>query len=448
MQLTPLLILPGFVCLFWAGVHALLASRTTSFRILLYLFLAVFFTIAGDILLDTIFDSDAIAHIAIFTATPTIIPLTCLYFASLLPSYKPRASHFIWVILPVILATSSIILTSVMGLSETDELLDSIHSGFFHATDPEYDFVQQFYYYSTTYLFRWVMFLEVVFMLVFTIRLSIVYRFRPKMLFDFLFRKGSIRPLQIQIILADLICVIICLLLVFRHYIIHESPTWVLSISLLHSLLYFLFGFFALFSAVGSISIPEIRTAFRFNFTPQTRSQLSEEIITDMSRNLNAEALTHVLSRLGTQHSATSVRESALRAGVTPSLAAAVLNVVSLSRDEDSLAARFQRLMLSDRLYLQPGLTLDHVAEKLHTNKTYVSKMVNQTYKLGFPELLNILRVDYAQRYIRKHAEASQEELAKACGFLSASSFNSTFKRITGFTPKVWTARKDSLSGR
>ena len=43
--------------------------------------------------------------------------------------------------------------------------------------------------------------------------------------------------------------------------------------------------------------------------------------------------------------------------------------------------------------------------------------------------------------YIRAHTDANQEEIAKACGFLSASSFNSTFKRITGYTPKVWAAR-------
>lgn len=46
--------------------------------------------------------------------------------------------------------------------------------------------------------------------------------------------------------------------------------------------------------------------------------------------------------------------------------------------------------MQQERLYLQPSLTLSDVAERLHTNKTYVSKMVNQTYKMGFPELLNI----------------------------------------------------------
>ena len=104
-------------------------------------------------------------------------------------------------------------------------------------------------------------------------------------------------------------------------------------------------------------------------------------------------------------------------------------------------------MMVQERPYLKPGFTLVDAAERLHTNKTYVSRMVNQTYKMGFPELLNILRVDHAQRYIRQHPDASQEEIAKASGFLNASAFNTTFKRITSFTPKVWAARNE-LSGR
>ena len=38
-------------------------------------------------------------------------------------------------------------------------------------------------------------------------------------------------------------------------------------------------------------------------------------------------------------------------------------------------------------------------------------------------------------------------KIAKASGFLNASAFNTTFKRITSFTPKVWAARNE-LSGR
>ena len=85
-------------------------------------------------------------------------------------------------------------------------------------------------------------------------------------------------------------------------------------------------------------------------------------------------------------------------------------------------------------------ITAQVQADKLGTNKFYVSKLVNNAYNLGFPELINILRVDYAEQYILNHRDAKQEEIARECGFLSASSFNTTFKKVTGMTPKVWIA--------
>ena len=96
-----------------------------------------------------------------------------------------------------------------------------------------------------------------------------------------------------------------------------------------------------------------------------------------------------------------------------------------------------------EQIFLDPRIGLTEVAERLHTNKTYISKLVNNTYKLGFPELVNNLRVEYAEQYIINHRKAKQTEIAAACGFLSASSFNNTFKRVTGTTPKLWLAGID-----
>ena len=123
-----------------------------------------------------------------------------------------------------------------------------------------------------------------------------------------------------------------------------------------------------------------------------------------------------------------------------PSLAAQLFSPEKVFPEDDSLRARFQHLMVDEQLFLQPSLTLTEVSERLHSNKTYVSKMVNNTYNIGLPELLNTLRVDYAEQYILTHRSARQDEIAKACGFLSASSFNNIFKRVTGMTPKVWEA--------
>ena len=107
---------------------------------------------------------------------------------------------------------------------------------------------------------------------------------------------------------------------------------------------------------------------------------------------------------------------------------------------DDSLLARFRSLMVNEQMFLQPSLSLNDIADRLHTNKTYVSKLVNKTYNLSFPELLNTLRIDYAEQYLLNHKDATQAEVAKACGFSSASSFNNIFRKITGMTPKMWLA--------
>lgn len=447
MYHIPFLITPALVCLFWIFVHGLLAARTLTFRLLIILFSFIVLAILGDVILAPLLGSDAIAHIFINFSVPCLIPLACLYLLYLYRPFVYRPRYLLWIIFPVVLTTAAVILTVIMGLEDTNELLARIHSKSFHVNDPANSFLNQLYYYWAVLLLQLVMAAEMAFMVGFILVMSIKLHLRPGV-FTNLLRGKRIRVLQAQIILTGSIFLIICLKLAMHAAPFHDDPVWALSFAGVHAILYFLFGFFALFSAKEYISWHDITTAFRFNYKPETQSSVAEEIITDMSGLLSVESLTHVLSKLSTQHGVQPGRGASGKPGTGTSLSAAVLNVVSGSRDESGLASQFRALMHQESLYLQPSLTLSDVAERLHTNKTYVSKMVNQTYKMGFPELLSILRVDYAQRYIRSHPDASQEEIAKASGFLSASSFNSTFKRISGFTPKVWKARKDSIAGR
>jgi AraC-like DNA-binding protein len=444
---APLLIIPGLVCLFTAAAHAMLASRTPTFRILFLLCISIFFTIAGDILLAPLTDSDAIAHIVIALFAPSIIPMVRLYFLYLHHPFTYRPALLLWVAVPFILATASITLTSVMGLEQTDALLERIHAGTFDPHDTANSLPERYYYYWTVIPFRCVILAEFLYMAVYSFILAKKLHFRPRNIHNFLFRGQRIRLLEVQMTLAYIIVLILCLKVLLHSNIFLNSRAWAYSIACLQSVFYFLLGFFALFGTEKYITLHDTQTLMRFNYRPETRSDFAEQVITDMSGYLEGDALTRVLSRLGTQRGAAPVRDTGGKLGTAPSLSSAVLNVISRPYDENSLEARFRHLMQDEQVFLQPGLTLNDVAARLNTNKTYVSKMVNRTTNLGFPEVLNIMRVDYAQRYIRSHPEASQEEIAKACGFQSASTFNGTFKRITGFTPKVWAARKDS-SGR
>ena len=439
MRLNLLYLIPGLIFLFWSAVHSLLASRTSTFRILEWTMITIFFTATGDLVLGQLIHSEAIGILIVQLMTPAIIPLCCIYFAHLSGSYRHRPYQTLWIILPAVLFTASLIITSIYGVANIDEFLERLHAGY----TGEALFTngaERIYYTWSVVAFRAVMAAEAIIMIIHAIRMSAKFHFRPSHWVDFLFKNRRMRVLEIQITFTLIILFALCMKIILHIPLLSQNPAWMHPLVLGICIIDFFFGFFALFSAKEYISIPEIRSAFRFNYNEENADSVSEEVILDMIGNLHGESLTHVLSRLEIQAGAENPGRH-IGKSKTPTLSSTVLGPNPMPKEEESLLTRFQHLMMEEQLFLQPGLTLTDVSERLHSNKTYVSKMVNRSYNLGFPEVLNILRVDYAEQYIRKHKDATQEEIAKACGFLSASSFNSTFKRITGYTPKVWAAR-------
>lgn len=443
MELSLFLIIPGLVCLFWALVHSLLVSRTASFKILVLLLFALFITASSDVLIDSITGSEAIAYIVVRMFAPVLCPLACLYFAFLHKTYSFKPSHLLWIVFPVLLATAAIILTSINGLEATDALLARIHNTRHPLRNFKPDGIDRLYFFWCLIVFRCIMAAEILYLFGYSIFLFFKLHFDLRHFHRFLFLGGKIRVLEIQVVVSVLITIILCFKLFLHGSILSGYFGWSICIAAALSLLFFMFGFFAVFGAKEFITRQDIVTAVRFNYSSDNSAQLAETVVTEMADHLTGESLTHVISHLSTQAVSDASRDAGAK-NASPSLASTIFNTVSGSREVGSLGGRFRHLMLEEQLFLQPGLTLTDVAERLNTNKTYISKAVNQTYKLGFPEMLNVLRVDYAEQYIRKHPRATQEEIAKASGFLSASSFNSTFKRITGYTPKVWAASNRS----
>ena len=343
MFFIPFLAIPALVCLFWIFMHRLLASRTLTFRLLVILLFFVVLTILGDGVLTSMVGS-SIAHIVIDFSAPCLIPLTYLYLKFLYKPYIYRPRHLIWITLPAILTTAAVILTVVMGLGETDELLARVHSGSFNVNDPANSHLNKLYYYWTILFFKIIIYVEMVFMLGVILVMSFKLHLRPG-IFVSLLRGKPIRVLAAQLVLAGAIYLIICLKMLLHASVFHDDPTWALSFAAIHTVLYFLFGFFALFSAKEYISRRDIATAFRFNYRPDTQSSVAEEIITDMSGSLSVESLTHVLSKLSTQHGVQPGSGASGKSGTGTSLSAAVLNVVSHSSDESSLASQFRDLM-------------------------------------------------------------------------------------------------------
>lgn len=104
------------------------------------------------------------------------------------------------------------------------------------------------------------------------------------------------------------------------------------------------------------------------------------------------------------------------------------------------LIGRLREVVEGEKLYLGPELTMSEVADRLHTNTTYLSRAVNDILKKSFPAYINELRIKEAQRLLADpgYANRSIDGIALMSGFKSKSAFNDAFKKFTGMTPSFF----------
>jgi DNA replication protein DnaC/AraC-like DNA-binding protein len=91
----------------------------------------------------------------------------------------------------------------------------------------------------------------------------------------------------------------------------------------------------------------------------------------------------------------------------------------SVSRHLPFTVQEFESLLHNNKLYLDSHLTLAALAERLDTNRSYVSGFINQTYGMNFNQYLNACRLKEFTRLkaLRSNERKNSSELAKMAGF-------------------------------
>ncbi|WP_160143655.1 helix-turn-helix domain-containing protein [Chryseolinea soli] len=103
------------------------------------------------------------------------------------------------------------------------------------------------------------------------------------------------------------------------------------------------------------------------------------------------------------------------------------------------LAADLGVLMSREQLYKENDLKLETLAEKLKSNRHFVSQVINQYYKTNFFDFINANRIDEAKRLlVSDDHELNIIEIAYAVGYNNKVTFNTVFKRFTGVTPSEY----------
>jgi len=107
------------------------------------------------------------------------------------------------------------------------------------------------------------------------------------------------------------------------------------------------------------------------------------------------------------------------------------------SNQEKKLKTKLVELFENDKIYRQPDLRIINVSEALQTNRTYISRMINEEFGVNFNEFVNQYRVQEAEQLLRQKENNTYtlEYIAEQVGFGSGNSFTRAFKEYKGLTP-------------
>lgn len=95
------------------------------------------------------------------------------------------------------------------------------------------------------------------------------------------------------------------------------------------------------------------------------------------------------------------------------------------------------KLLEEDKIYANPELRISDVTFLLNTNRTYVSKVINEEFKTNFSDLINSYRIAYSKEMLSDVSIKSLtlSQIAENAGFSNNSTFYRIFKEKEGISP-------------
>lgn len=403
MLITVLAFLPGITCLFWLALNPLLRKRSDEFRAF-QLFLAItgFASLSNAL---TLSPNDSVL-LSCFLSRQflalLVIPSALAYLRHMTPDTNRNGSILTWLAAPVSLLFAESVLIIMTG---TDVFTESItNNTFIHAAGA--DKAGRLIRFCSLWLYYSIIAVQLLLLII-----------------------NTVKTRQQHTHIQSYNCLLTVLLFLLADSAnLFEGKTASVILQFAHIILsafIFVTSYSGLYGLTEITTLHDIIRSARTGFINDDTVLYSEdsngdEIISDniYSPTLSAtapdqEADSHIINNAGRE-----------------------------PLDEDNLRMRFEDLIVTEQLFLRQGIKLSDLATKLNTNRTYISRLVNNTYNMSFSDYINTLRIDYAEQYLLHHRDAKQSDIASACGFPNASAFNNVFKKITGVTPKIWLATR------
>ncbi|MHC1780412.1 MAG: helix-turn-helix transcriptional regulator [Bacteroidales bacterium] len=108
------------------------------------------------------------------------------------------------------------------------------------------------------------------------------------------------------------------------------------------------------------------------------------------------------------------------------------------------LSAEIICLLENEQIFRNNNLRITDISEKLKTNRSYISGIVNTEFKTNFSDLINRYRIEYSKKLLLDEKIYVLDYIAEQSGFASLSSFMRVFRNETGITPGIY--RKQNIN--
>lgn len=91
-----------------------------------------------------------------------------------------------------------------------------------------------------------------------------------------------------------------------------------------------------------------------------------------------------------------------------------------------------------EKLYLTDQININDIAERLGTDRRYLSRFINEHYGINFSRWISEMRIEEAKLLMEQKPDEGLEWVALQAGFSSLSYFSKVFSQVVGVSPKKW----------
>jgi len=115
------------------------------------------------------------------------------------------------------------------------------------------------------------------------------------------------------------------------------------------------------------------------------------------------------------------------------------------SIDKEKVIDELDVLIEQEKIYIDGSLTLKTLSTKLNITSAQLSELLNIHYKSNFNNFINSYRIEEAKSILNGKSDINVLQVAFDCGFNSKTTFNTSFRKITGLSPSQY---KNQLSSK